>query len=165
MLGAKAYFSVFKVFLFFVTAFLLTICCFLYAISVSWDDHYDVKRGSILWYFTMQEETITDFPIIEPYSKPKYNHIGGDAPGISIGWEIEYWSEADTTKLLSEIIPYIQRKGYKVKRINETGCSGNDIKASDNIIIFSGSKDYQCLELIIDSSEKDYSKIEAIILE
>jgi len=33
-----------------------------YLFGLALDNHYDVKKGTFLWYATMDNETITDFP-------------------------------------------------------------------------------------------------------
>ena len=79
-----------------------------YLFGLAIDDHYDVKKGTFLWYATMNNKTIIDFPIFEINGKVKYNSIGGDSPSIGAGWEIEYISKTDI-----EVFLWLKRKIHR----------------------------------------------------
>jgi len=49
-----------------------------YLFGLALDNHYDVKKGTFLWYATTNNGTITDFPVFESVGKVTYNSIGGD---------------------------------------------------------------------------------------
>ena len=92
---------------------------FAYLFSVAFDDHYDVKKGTLLWYATMDNKTITKFPVIEPYGRAVYNSIGGDRPSIAAGWEIQYTSNADSEALTEKILDYLEKRGFTVEEVEE----------------------------------------------
>lgn len=65
------------------------------------NDNYNVKKGTILWYSTMTNSTVTEFPIIEPEGQATYNSLNDGGPGF-VGWEVEYVS---TKKVKSYSLP------------------------------------------------------------
>jgi hypothetical protein len=112
----------------------------------------------------MSDETINNFPIIQPKNEPIYNHIGGDAPGISIGWELEYTSLQDFHKIEREISTYLVKEGYTLQSEKFPKCSWKRYNAREDTLLFSGSKGYQCLDLAFIKAENE-TKIEVLILE
>lgn len=67
--------------------------------GIALKDHYDVKKGTFLWFATMDNKTITKFPVIEPIADATYNKIGGDGSTIVTGWGIEYESRTNIKTL------------------------------------------------------------------
>lgn len=90
-----------------------------YLLAIALDNHYNVKKGTFLWYATMDNETITEFPVFEPVGKATYNSIGGDSPNIGTGWEIEYESKSDITFLTDKITEYLKNEGYEISSVDE----------------------------------------------
>ena len=93
---------------------------FSFLFGIALDDHYNVKKGTFLWYATMDNETITDFPQIDPVGEATFNKIGGDSPSISAGWEIEYTSRMNVDNVFPTIKKYLNEKGFKLKATKET---------------------------------------------
>ena len=62
----------------------------------------------------MDNETITNFPLLEISGNPTYNKIGGDSPNIASGWEIKYSSEASKEVLESKVLKYLNNSGFKI---------------------------------------------------
>jgi hypothetical protein len=143
---------------------ILGILYLLYAFDVAFDNHYNVQKGTLLWITTMSDKTINHFPIIQPKNEPIYNHIGGDSPNISIGWEIEYTSLQDFHKIEREISTYLVKEGYTLQREKFPQCSWKRYNAREDTLLFSGSKGYQCLDLAFIKAGKE-TKIEVLILE
>jgi hypothetical protein len=92
---------------------------FSYLFGLALDNHEDVKKGTFLWYATMDNKTIKNFPVFESVGKIKYNSIGGDSPNISTGWEIEYESKSEIEYLTDRLTEYLKNEGYKIKGVNE----------------------------------------------
>ena len=98
---------------------ILIFLCFAYMFSIAFEDHYDVKKGTLLWYATMDNKTITEFPVIEPNGRATYNRIGGDSPSIAAGWEIEYISYANSEVLIKQILDYLEKRGFTINEVEE----------------------------------------------
>jgi len=142
----------------------LSIYCFLYAFSTACENHYNVKKGTLLWKMVMFDETITNFPIIYPQGEPTYNHIGGDSPNIGAGWELEYSSFQDLHKIQSAISVYLAKEGYILQEVKFPECSWKRYNAREDTLLFSAGKGEKCLDLSFIKVEK-HTKIEVIILE
>lgn len=139
---------------------------FSFLIGIALDDHYDVKRGTFLWYATMDNKTITEFPVLEPMGTATYNKIGGEGSNIGTGWGIEYNSKKDTDKLSSTIIEYLKSDGFELSEVNETQYywSGR-YKKSENTELFSGfNKKGESLDLLIQKQNNGTTKIECTIV-
>src|SRR5690606_14270866 len=93
---------------------------FSYLFGIALNNHYNVKKGTFLWYATMDNKTITEFPVIEPIGGETYNKIGGDGPNIATGWEIEYESRADIETLTEKFVEYLKSDGYELEAVLET---------------------------------------------
>jgi len=137
-----------------------------YLFGIALDNHYDVKKGTFLWYAIMDNETITDFPIFESVGKVTYNSIGGDSPNIGIGWEIEYESMSDIENLSDSITEYLENEGYKITTVDEPQYDWKgDIKKNETNELYSGSNDKgESLDLLLQKQVNGLTKIECSIL-
>ena len=119
--------------------------------STSLEDHNDVKKGTFLWYATMDNETITEFPIIKSKEKVTYNSIGGDGPNIATGWEISYSSSENHNTLSNTIMEYLKSNGFSVSKVEKTQCYWKGrFKTSNSNQLYSGTnKKGECLDLQI----------------
>ena len=99
---------------------LLPLLWFIYLFSISFEDHCNVRKGTLLWYATMNNKTITKFPVIKLDGKVTYNSIGGDSPSIAAGWEIIYTSSEDIEKITEEILEYLKNRGFAIHEVEQT---------------------------------------------
>lgn len=133
--------------------------------SIALDDHYDVKKRTFLWYATMNNKTITEFPLVAPIGNITYNSIGGDSPSIGAGWEIKYKSKKNSKELAPLLRDYFLKEGYPLEEVNESTCSWKKYYKSDSILLFTGvSKKGECVDLMIKLKANGNSAIEALIL-
>ncbi|MBI1266734.1 MAG: hypothetical protein GC193_04785 [Cryomorphaceae bacterium] len=124
---------------------------FSYIFGISLEDHNDVQPGTFLWFVTMDNEVINNFPIIDPATDPTFNSIGGGGPNIATGWEIIYESKHDPTILAGAIINYLKANGFDVEAVSETQYywTGKFRKDNSNLL-FSGSNEKgEGLDLLI----------------
>ena len=137
-----------------------------YLFGLALENHYDVKKGTFLWYATMDNETITDFPVFEPVGKVTYTSIGGDGPNIGTGWEIEYESKLDITFLTDKIAEYLKKEGYEIKSVSEPRYNWKvDVKKNETNELFSGSNDKgESLDLLLQKQIDGLTKVECSIL-
>ena len=137
-----------------------------YLFGLALDNHYDVEKGTFLWYATMDNETITDFPVFESVGKVTYNSIGGDSPNIGTGWEIEYESKSDITLLKDKITEYLKNEGYEIKSVSEPQYNWKvDVKKNETNELFSGSNDKgESLDLLLQKQIDGLTKVECSIL-
>lgn len=114
----------------------------------------------------MDNETITDFPIIESVGKVTYNSIGGDSPSIGTGWEIEYESKSDIEYLTNRITEYLENEGYEITEVDEPQFNWKlNIKKSETNELYSGSNEKgESLDLLIQKQINGLTKIECSIL-
>ena len=136
-----------------------------YLFGIALDNHNDVKKGTFLWYATMDNETISEFPLIEPIGNVTYNSIGRDSPSIGAGWEIEYESKKSSAELIPLLKKYLLQEGYELKEVNEPECSWKNYQKNDSMLLFAGvSKKGECLDLTIEIKANGNSDIEVMIL-
>lgn len=122
-----------------------------YLFSIALENHYDVQRGSFLWYATMDNQTITEFPIIKSIDGyTTYNSIGGDSPNIGTGWEIAYTSKEEREILTAKILQYLNEEGYQLKEVNETQFywKGKHKKSDSNQLYSGANKKGESLDLL-----------------
>ena len=139
---------------------------FSYLLGIALDNHYDVKKGTFLWYATMDNETITEFPVFESVGKATYNSIGGDSPNIGTGWEIEYESKSDITFLTDKITEYLKNEGYEISSVDEPQYNWKvGVKKNETNEIFSGSNNKgESLDLLLEKQVGGLTKVECSIL-
>ena len=139
---------------------------FSYLFSLALDNHYDVKKGTFLWYATMDNNTITDFPLIKPKSRVIYNSIGGDGPNIGTGWGIEYVSEEENQMLVKKIIDYLKSEGYEIKEVTETQYywPGKNKKNETNQLFSGANEKGESLDIMFEKQMKKLTKIECTIV-
>lgn len=144
----------------------LTIAYFIYVFGTAFDNHYDVKKGTLLWYATMDNSTITEFPILNPVSKIKFNSIGGDSPNIGTGWGIEYESKTDIETLTKQIVKYIENDGYEIKAVKETQFYwiGKNKKNKMNRLYSGSNEKGESLDLFIEKQSNKTNRIECTIV-
>lgn len=141
----------------------ITLLYFLFVVVSGFDRHYDVKKGTLLWYATMDNKTITQFPIIKPTEKATYNSLGGDSPEIGAEWEIQYTSEEKRTILSSEILNYLKKEGFKIKQVESPKNYWKENNKS--IKSYSGSnKKGESLNLLLIEQNDNLIKINCEIL-
>jgi len=145
---------------------ILGLLYFSFLFGIALDDHYDVKRGTFLWYATMDNKTITEFPILEPIENAIYNKIGGDGPNIATGWGVEYNSEKSTEVLSSNIIDYLKKDGFELSEVNETQYYWTGrYKMNESTKLFSGfNKKGESLDLLIQRQVNGTTRIECTIV-
>jgi len=139
---------------------------FSYLFGLALDHHHDVQRGTFLWYATMNNETITDFPILAPVGKVRFNSIGGDSPNIGTGWQIEYVSKTDAKTVSIRILEYLEGEGYNLHRAGETQFYwvGKHKKNETNELYSGSNQKGESLDLLIQASENGTTQIECSIV-
>ncbi len=139
---------------------------FSYLFGIALDDHYDVKKGTFLWYATMDNKTITEFPIIEPIGDATYNKIGGDSPNIATGWEIEYESKADIETLTEKFVEYLKSYGYELEAVLETQFywTGKNKKNETNRLYSGSNEKGESLDLLLQRQNNGLTTIECSIV-
>lgn len=139
---------------------------FSYLFGLTLDNHYDVKKGTFLWYATMDNTTITNFPLIKPKSRVTYNSIGGDGSNIGTGWGIEYVSEEENQILVNKIIVYLKSKGYEIKEVAETQYywTGKNKKNETNQLFSGANEKGESLDILFVKQENQLTKIECTIV-
>ena len=160
--GVKKWIVITSVILFFPLGFLYI----LYLSGLALENHYDVKRGTFLWYATMDNETITNFPIIEPAGEVRFNSIGGDSPNIGTGWGIEYESAESIKPVSKQLIQYLRSEGYNIQPVERTQYYwiGRHEK-SENNELYSGSNEIgESLDLLIERKDNESTRIECSIV-
>jgi len=137
-----------------------------YLFGLAIEDHYDVKKGTFLWYATMDNETIKDFPIFQVHGGVTYNSIGGDSPSIDTGWEIEYTSKTDIETLTNQIVEFLEKDGYEIEEVEETQFywSGKNRKNDTNHLYSGSNEKGESLDLLIHSLGNGLNKIECSII-
>lgn len=156
------------VFLFFPLGFLN----FIYHLSLAFEDHNNVKRGTFLWYATMDNKTITEFPTINVKGDVKYNKRGGDNPNIGGGWEIEYESTENTETLRSNLLDYLKSENFNLLEKSSTEFKYWKVKDQENgkLLLYFGSKKkkYSSLKthlyLMIQELKNGRSKIKCAVI-
>jgi len=132
--------------------------------NIALEDHNNIKKGTFLWYVTMDDKTITEFPIIKQIGEVQYNSLGGDSPSISAGWEIEYLSSINYENSTNKIIPYLNLKGYQLHQTKEPIYTYNIDKNSPTIIYKGRNKEGKTIELIIQELDKKKVKVKCTIV-
>jgi len=137
-----------------------------YLFGIVLDDHYDVKKGTFLWYATMDNKAITEFPVIEPIGGATYNKIGGDAPSIATGWEIEYESRADIETLTEKFVEYLKSDGYELEAVLETQFywTGKNNKNETNRLYSGSNEKGESLDLFLQRQNNGLTTIECSIV-
>jgi hypothetical protein len=137
-----------------------------YLFGIALDDHYDVKKGTFLWYATMDNKTITGFPVIEPIGNVTYNKIGGDGPNIATGWEIKYQSRADIDTLTKEFVECLKSDGYELKAVDETQFywTGKNKKNEMNRLYSGSNEKGESLDLLLQRQNNGTARIECSIV-
>lgn len=110
-------------------------------------DHYDVKKGTLEWYLVMDNDFIVNFPVLYPTNKPIYNHIGGDSPNISAGYEVVYDSNLKENQLYLQIENYTKGKGLNLKKVNSIDCNSFTLDSVSKYSIYS-TKENGCVEIV-----------------
>ncbi len=143
---------------------ILSFLYFTYLFGLALDDHYDIKKGTFLWYATINE-VITEFPVIEPDGEVTYHHIGGDSPGIAGGSGIVYESRESSKKVIPLLKDYLLKEGYTLEIVNKTKCGWAKDFRNNTTLLFAGiSKEGGCLDLTLEIKSNGNSEIEALIL-
>lgn len=139
---------------------------FTYLFAIAVEDHYDVKKGTFLWYVRMDNKTITEFPVIEPAGNVIYNSIGGDSPSITIGWEIEYLSKKYTEDLRHKIIEYLNKEGFAVNEVEKTEYywTGKYKKDKMNQLYSGFNKEGESLDLLFQIQNNGMTRIQCTIV-
>lgn len=127
--------------------FLSILLSFNASIQTSILDHCDVKKGTLEWYLVMDDDFITNFPILNPINKPIYNHLGGDSPNISEGYEVIYNSNLNENQLYSQLENYTKGKGLDLKKINSIDCNSFALDSVSKYSIYS-TKENGCVEMV-----------------
>ncbi len=148
---------IFSLFLFPILGFLY----FSFLFGIALNDHYDVKKGTFLWYATMDNKTIKEFPLIEPFGKVTYNSIGGDGPNIGTGWGIEFTSKKDSKDLVTSILLYLKKEGFETNEVDETQYYwAGKYKRNEKNNLFSGyNKKGESLDLLLQRLENSMTRI------
>ncbi len=152
-----------KVSLFLLPIFL--IFSYLYVSFRLMESHHNINKGSLLWFITMDNSVINDFPIIENMNTPKYNWIGSDAPSINGGWELEYNSLANIELLESKILNYLEHKKFKLKKTKEPNCNWSNYEEEEIGVRYTGinEKD-ECLDLVFKFNKLNMIKVEISLI-
>jgi hypothetical protein len=129
------------------------------------NDNYNVKKGTILWYSTMTNSTVTEFPIIAPEGQASYNSLNDGGTGF-VGWEVEYTSTKKNEELLPLLKNYLLEKGYKLEKVKEPKYSWNNYHSDSSTTLIAGfSKKDKCLDLTIKKLANGNSHVEALFLQ
>jgi hypothetical protein len=144
----------------------LTVFYFIYIFGTAFENHYDVRKGTLLWYATMDNRTITQFPVLNPAENVTYNSIGGDSPEIGTGWEIEYLSQEENQRIESTILEHLTKEGFDIKKVDELQYYGAGFKKNSNTTkLYSGSKENgESLDLSIEKVDNLTTRIECSII-
>lgn len=137
-----------------------------YLFGVAFEDHYNVRKGTFLWYATMDNETITEFPVIEPCGMAIYNSIGGDNPNIATGWEIKYTSKKNIEDLSQLIIKYLQEKGFTINEVDKTQYYWKEkyVKNEINYLYAGYNKKGEALDVIFYRQSDETTGVECTIV-
>jgi hypothetical protein len=126
-------------------------------------DHYDVKKGTLKWYLIMDDNTISNFPVYNYIKEPIYNHIGGDSPNISAGYEILYESKLSFNQLYPKIENYLKSNNYTLRKKNNPECYHLNLQEISNAQIYTSNGE-GCLDLIFTKKSNDITEIRASII-
>ncbi len=137
---------------------------FTYLFGLALNDHYNVKKGTFLWYATI-DEVVTEFPVIEPAKGVTYHHISGDSPGFSGGSGIVYESREGSKKVIPLLKDYLLKEGYTLEIVDKTKCGWAKDFRNNTTLLFAGiSKEGGCLDLTVRTKSNGNSEIKALIL-
>lgn len=118
----------------------INLCAILYfgnLISISGEDHHDVKKGTSLWKYTMNEKVVESFPIIENTSQLTYNYFCGNNPNFAAAWEINYFTDADTNYINQNVLKYLKKNDFVIKRNAKSELTDWEIRdINDNSTIY-----------------------------
>lgn len=144
----------------------LTITYFMYVFGSRLERHYDVKKWTLLWYATMDNKTITQFPILKPFGNVTYNSIGGDSPEIGAEWGISYVSAEEDSILTKEIIVYLINEGFDIEKVDETQFywSGKNTKSEANQLYSGANEKGESLDLLLEKQGNRMTRIECTIV-
>lgn len=142
----------FLIYLFFVSTFFF---------GLGLDNHYDVQRGTWLWYAVMGNSTIDNFPQVEPLDRVKFHHIGGDGPNIGVGWEVEYSTKLEISVLLPIIEDYLKEEGFIIRPVEQPTCG---YKMSKDWVIYTATNSGECLDLFLKEGKDGINEIELSII-
>ena len=137
-----------------------------YLFGLALEDHRNVQPGTFLWYATMDNSAITDFPQIEPIGQVRFGSIGGDSPNIGTGWEIEYTSEAKPELVIQQITDYLQQAGYDLEAVDQTRYYwiGKNKKSNTNVLYSGSNEKGEALDLYIQKMSSNRVEIECSIV-
>ncbi|GGD08102.1 hypothetical protein [Hyunsoonleella pacifica] len=65
-------------------------------------NHYSIKENSFLWYLTIKESEVCNFPVIKPLNEVSFNYLGESNQDIIV-CEVEYKSNESYNTLINEI--------------------------------------------------------------
>lgn len=134
---------------------------FSYLFGIALEDHYDIKKGTFLWYATMDNKTIKGFPVFASKGNVIYNKIGGDSPNIASAWEIKYETNEKIEILTKSIVEYLTLEGYEISSVDEKQVDWTEIEMNRR---YTGSnKIGESIDLLLQKQENGLVKIECSI--
>jgi hypothetical protein len=129
------------------------------------ESHYNVKKGGLMWFMTMDDLVITDFPIIENTNAPHYDWVGSDSPSINGGRQLSYNSLADENELETVIIKYLNDNKFTLEKTKEPNCNWSNYREDEIGIRYTGVNDKgECLDLIIRINKLNVVRVEVSII-
>lgn len=138
---------------------------FSYVDKLVHDNQYDVKKWTFVWYATMDNKSITQFPLIGLTGEVVYNRYGIDRKDIGSGWEIKYESRKSSNELIPLLKDYFLKEGFKLEIVDQARCTYNTHRTNEFTLLFAGVSDKgECLDLTIKLKENGNSEIEALIV-
>ena len=135
-----------------------------FGFSIAFNNHYDVKKGSLLWYMGIDKQ-IRSFPLIHPSTQAEFTHIGGDSPNISGGSKVEYESELGLEELIPQIKAYGESAGFYLEplEVEKSFSAPRGMSNDSHIRVFGGSNQVKRLEVLFEQTNERNVRIEAVI--
>lgn len=138
---------------------------FFYVTITLEENHYSVKKNTLLWHMCMNNSTINNFPIIENYSTPQYDWIGSDVPSINGGWQLRYKSKASKELLEKRIIKYLESKKFRLTKTDIPYCNWFNHEEGELAVRYIGTSENEeeCLDIAFRNLNSEITIIEVSI--
>ena len=93
---------------------LLSVIGYSYIFSkISLKEHYNVRRGTVIWHAVFKNTSISKVPVIKSIHPPQYSY-SFDNPHISYSITMEYKSELQIGKLIPIVLDELRKNGFEI---------------------------------------------------
>ena len=79
----------------------------------STSDHYEVKRGSLVWFILLKNTSLSEIPVVKPNNTPKYSY-SIDSPHIEYFLDMNYESKMEINEVVSTVITKLAQNEFEI---------------------------------------------------